>query len=129
MNITSNHNQPNFGMAFHIHDGVSDIIKKRVKYPGDIRKLSEIINKQKTNDIVDIRLHTNLDNKTISAVVYDTRYSSESFTKHYSENIFTRMFGGGIVGFLEKLGKIADEQAVIIKDEIKMQKAIDEVLK
>lgn len=129
MNITSNHNQPNFGMAFHTSENVIKALQKRVKNPKQIEKLTEIINSQKCNDIVDINLRVNTDCKTLNATVFDSDFKAGKFSKFYSENIFTQLFGGGPVGFLNKLAKIADEQAEIIKGERKMQKAIQDAFK
>lgn len=129
MNITSNHNQPNFGMAFHTNENVINALQKRVKNPKKVEELKDIISSQKFNDVVDINLYVQPDGRSIGAAVYDTDIGAGKFSKHYSENIFTQLFGGGPVGFLNKLAKIADEQAEIIKGERKMQKAIQDAFK
>ncbi len=119
MHINVNCNQPkaqSFG-AIHSSDTVNKIIKSRIKTYAEFEKLDQIVEKAKDNNLVDINLLPCMDD-TICANIFAKDDVSSFFTRR-SENFFTKTFGGGIVGFIEKCSNIADKAA------IKVQKAKD----
>ncbi len=101
---------PYFGMAIHSNDNVNKLIKSRIKNNKELEKLRQIINKQATNNEVDITLLT--DGKNLCANVYPKEYIEENqkFCKRFSENFITKLFGG-TVGFIEKAANYADKTA------------------
>lgn len=120
MHANMNCNRPktqSFG-AIHSKDVVNEIIKKRIKNPNKFKKLDQIVDKAKNNKVVNVTLLANPDGKSICANIYSTS-NTTNFFKLLSENFFTKNFGGGIVGFIEKCSNIADKAA------IKVQKNVD----
>lgn len=103
--------QQNFGMAIHSNNVVNDIIKSRIKNKKQLNKLEQIFDNAKKNNKVDVNLMANSDGRTLSANIY-SRIEDVRMFKSLSENIVSQMFGGGVVGFIEKCSKIADKAAV-----------------
>lgn len=109
VNFNPQQNNQNFG-AIHSNEVVNKIIKSRIKKPAQLEKLDRVISEANKNTLADVTLMANPDGKTISANIYSTRQGIEFF-KQRSENFFSQVFGGGIVGFIEKCSKIADKGA------------------
>ncbi len=102
--------QQNFGMAIHSNINVNKIIKSRIKNSSELELLNKIIDKQANNPRIDITLMANPDNKSLSANIYTkSNNSDDRFFEQHSENLFSKIFGGGVVGFIKKMGKIADK--------------------
>ena len=111
MQINNQSSNQNFGMAIYSNANVNKVLKSRIKNAGELEHLHKIINEQAKNDRIDIQLFVQPDGKSLSANVFDARnVNAKSFFKQYSENVFTKLFGGP-VGFIEKLAKVADKQA------------------
>lgn len=120
MHVNMDCNRPkaqSFG-AIHSNDVVNKIIKGRIKNYAELKKLNKIIERANENNLVDINLLAHNDNTICANIFAKDRDISEFFTQR-SENFFTKTFGGGIVGFIEKCSNIADKAA------IKVQKAKD----
>lgn len=114
VNFNPQQNQQQFGMAIHSNDIVNKIIKNRIKNPSNLERLNNVIDKAAKNDKVDLTLLANRDGKTISANIYSTDDTGKVFINR-SENWFSKTFGGGIVGFIEKCSNIADKAALKVK--------------
>lgn len=121
MKVNQNSHTQNmqFGMAIHSNANVNKILKSRIKSSAELQKLNSIIDKQAQNKIVDITLFANPDN-TLSANAYTSSSLSNRnpneisvcIFKSFNENFITKMFGG-VTGFIEKVAKYADKQAII----------------
>lgn len=119
-NLNCNCPKPQFGMAIHSNDAVNAIIKKRINKDLDkLTRLEDIFQDASRNEVVDVCLHANPDNASISANIYAINQKSQ-FCKQITENFFTKHFGGGIVGFIEKASRIADDAAPQICKEIQV---------
>ena len=115
VNFNPQQNNQQFGMAIHSNEVVNKIIKNRIKTPEQLERLSSIIDKAAENTTLDIHLYVNPDEKTIGANISSASDFGTRFHRCLSENWFSRTFGGGIVGFIEKCSKIADKNAPKIK--------------
>lgn len=109
-------NKPNFGMAIHSNDIVNSAIQSRIKNLKELDKLSKIIDQQAKNDKVDINLFVMPDGKSLSANVFSKDTENSYWIRQFSENIFSKLFGGP-VEFIERLAKTADKQAAKLKKE------------
>lgn len=108
VNLNNNVNKPQFGMAIKSNENVSRLLKSKIKTSAQVDKLNKIIDSQNENDFVDITLFS--DGKYLSANVYPVGRAAQEFQhlgKQFSENAFTRMFGG-VVGFIKKAADYAD---------------------
>lgn len=105
--------QQSFGMAIHSNEVVNSIIKSRIKTLAELEKLNKVIDKAQKNKYVDVTLMANTDEKTIVANIYSKK-SVVDFFKQKKETFFSRVFVGGIVGFIEKCSDIADKAAIKI---------------
>ena len=102
VNFNPQQNNQQFGMAIHSNEVVNKIIKNRIKTPEQLERLSSIIDKAAENTTLDIHLYVNPDEKTIGANISSASDFGTRFHRCLSENWFSRTFGGGIVGFIEK---------------------------
>lgn len=126
VNMNPVNNQTNFGMAVKVvNENVVKIVKDRVKDPESVKRLVAVIEESKNNNIVDVNLLSN--GRTITANICE-RGVPRGYFKHYTENFFTKIFEGPI-GFIERMSKIANKQATLIRDERKMQRAIELAMK
>ena len=107
--------QQNFGMAIYSNENVNKVIKSRIKNPEEAKKLNDIIEKQTLNNLADIILYT--DGKNISAKVVEAKVDVDfkDLSKEFNENAITKMFGGGVVGLIEKAATYAEKIAATIK--------------
>ena len=107
--------QQNFGMAIYSNENVNKAIKSRIKNPEETKKLNDIIEKQTLNNLADIILYT--DGKNISAKVVEAKVDLDfkDLSKEFNENAIRRMFGGGVVGLIEKAADYAEKIAATIK--------------
>ena len=112
MQINNQISNQNFGMAILSDANVNKLLKARIKNTATLERLNNIDERQAKNDLVDIRLFVHPDGKKLTATT-DARYE-KGLLGHYSENILTKLLYGP-VGFIEKLAKIADKEAVKIK--------------
>lgn len=112
MQINNQISNQNFGMAILSDANVNKLLKARIKNAAKLERLNNIVDRQSKNDLVDIRLFVHPDGKRLTATT-DARYE-KGLLGHYSENILTKLLYGP-VGFIEKLAKIADKEAVKIK--------------
>lgn len=125
VNLNCNCPKPQFGMAIHTNNRVNEVIKKRINNDiNKLHKLEDIFEKASKNKTVDINLMLNPDGNTLSANIY-TLNEKAGFFKQQSENFFTRHFGGGIVGFIEKCSKIADEAEPKVLKEVEIAEAFE----
>lgn len=111
VNLNNQANKPQFGMAIHSNANVNKLLKAKIKNAAELDKLNKIIEQQNKNDLVDITLLS--DDKYLTANVYPRDITNEEFQnlgRQFTENAFTRMFGG-IVGFLKKAADYADKTA------------------
>ncbi len=113
-------NNQNFGMAIHSNPTVNRVIKSRIKTSKEIEKLNKIIEREAKNDFVDITLLVNPNGKSLSANAYiatdkEAKFNNIKVFKQFSENKISEMFGG-VVGFIEKVAKYADKQAIKMKE-------------
>ena len=102
VNLNNQANKPQFGMAIHSNANVNKLLKAKIKNAAELDKLNKIIEQQNKNDLVDITLLS--DDKYLTANVYPRDITNEEFQnlgRQFTENGFTRMFGG-VVGFLKK---------------------------
>ncbi len=127
LNFNSQQNNQNF-CAFHSCYEVNEIIKCRIKNKTELKRLEQIITKAQDNDKADVSLYSIYDDDSITAHIY-SKVSGILFYKVIDENIFTRLFGGGIVGFIKRCSKIADKAAVKIRlaEEIANSKVFDKM--
>lgn len=109
VNFNPQQNNQNFG-TIHSNEVVNKIIKSRLKNSSQLEKLDQIFHDSRRNKLVDVSLLANPDGRTICANIYSTSHDG-NFFKSRTENFFTQIFGGGIVGFIEKCSKIADKNA------------------
>ncbi len=126
VNLNNNVNKPQFGMAIKSNENVSRLLKSKIKTSAQVDKLNKIIDSQNENDFVDITLFS--DGKYLSANVYPVGRAAQEFQhlgKQFTENAFTRMFGG-VVGFLKKAADYADKTASQIAKRNAMN--IDQIL-
>ncbi len=117
VNFNSQNAAQNFGMAIHSSEFVDRIIYNRTT-PQKRVKLEKIIDAAKSNKEIDVKLFKH-NKDSISAAIFTNGF--DGFVKYKNENLFTKLFYGGIVGFIEKCSKIADKQAQKLK---KVQKNI-----
>lgn len=111
MQISNQNSNQNFGMAIHSNANVNKVLKSRIKNATELERLDKIIRQQAENDFVDIQLFVHPDGKSLTANVFDSKnVNANSFFKQYSENAFTKLFGGP-VGFVEKLARVANKAA------------------
>ena len=125
VNLNCNCPKPQFGMAIRTNKYVNEVIKTRLN--GNISKLDKlekIFAEAEKNKAIDIYLMKNPDRNTISANIYSTN-DRVNFFKQMSENFFTKHFGGGIVGFIEKCSKIADKAEPKVLKEIQIADALE----
>lgn len=127
LNFNPQQNNQQFG-AIHSNETVNKIIQSRIKNRAQLKELTNIVEQAKNNNAVDVNLFANPDGKTISANIYST-LGDIAFHKSKSENFFTKVFGGGIVGFIKKCSKIADEAAVKISKSNSTRDAINSIFK
>ena len=102
VNLNNQANKPQFSMAIHSNANVNKLLKAKIKNAAELDKLNKIIEQQNKNDLVDITLLS--DDKYLTANVYPRDITNEEFQnlgRQFTENAFTRMFGG-VVGFLKK---------------------------
>lgn len=102
-------NNQNFGMAIHSNEAVDKLLMSRIKSKAVLNQLSDIVNTQADNKLVDINLFVNPDGKSLSANVVSND-TKNFLCKSYSENFFSSLFGGPL-GFIKKLSKIAKKEA------------------
>lgn len=108
VNLNNQANKPQFGMAIHSNANVNKLLKAKIKNAAELDKLNKIIEQQNKNDLVDITLLS--DDKYLTANVYPRDITNEEFQnlgRQFTENAFTRMFGG-VVGFIKKAADYAD---------------------
>lgn len=113
MQINNQISNQNFGMAIYSDAGVKKLLKTRIKNAAQLEKLKSIVDRQSKNNLVDIRLFVHPDGKRLTATT-DARFK-KGLLGHYSEKIFTKLIYGP-VGFVEKLAKIADKEAVKLQN-------------
>lgn len=117
INLNKQNNSPKFGMAINSSEIVDKVIKSRIKTPEQLNKLNQIMDKESQNDVIDIALFT--DGKLLSANAYPRHFVNREnypeYCKSFSENKFSKIFQG-VVGFIEKTAKFADDTAKEIKN-------------
>ena len=95
-------NRTNFGMSLKIDKQAQDFLRTRIHTNKEIEKLSQLAASQADNP-VNVSIST-LNNKLLTAIIWDGKYYNNSHTDSFLNDIF-----GSPVKFIEKCCKEADK--------------------
>ncbi|MBQ8169088.1 hypothetical protein IJZ97_06710 [bacterium] len=116
---------PSFGMAIHSSKSAKNVLRNRIKRESEIAKLNDLIDRQMSNDRVEIKLLTDPQGKRLIANISDVKNFTDTGDVITESKFASKLLSP--VLFIKKISKLADRKVANIPSPEIVQK-LDKVL-